>query len=87
MRLLKIQPEVHGEWFVAGIIPYNESKPRMLVYDTNYEYMNVTIGYLDQYTELPDSEAETLVSLMGIPILIPKEMYFIPGSHWAVRVS
>jgi len=90
MRLLKFQPEVHGEWFVAGIIPYNESKPHMTVYDTNHEYlgaMNVTVGYLDQYTELPDSEAETLVFLMGIPILVPKKMYFIPDSHWAVRLS
>ena len=86
MRLLKIQPEVRGEWFVAGIIPYNESKPRMVVYDTNYESLNIIIGYLDQFTELPDSEAETLVFLMGIPILVPSEMYFIPDSHWAVRL-
>ena len=87
MRLLKIQPEVRGEWFVAGIIPYNESTPRMLVYDTNYKNLNVTIGYVSRYTKLPDSEAETLVSLMGIPILIPKKMYFLPGSHWAVKLS
>ena len=87
MRLLKIQPEVRGEWFVAGIIPYNESKPHIIVYDTNYESMNVTIGFMDQYTKLPDSEAETLVSLMGIPILVPKKMYFVPDSHWAVILS
>ncbi len=87
MQLLKIQPEVRGEWFVAGIIPYNESHPRMLVYDTNHEHLNVTVGYVGEYTELPDSEAETLVSLMGIPILIPKKIYFIPDSHWAVKLS
>ncbi len=86
MRLLKIQPEVHGEWFVAGIIPYNESVPRVIVYDTNYESLNVTIGHMRQYIKLPDSEAETLAFLMGIPILIPKKLYFIPGSHWAVKV-
>ena len=90
MRLLKFQPEVHGEWFVAGIIPYNESKPHMVVYDTNHEYLGamiVTVGYMDQYTELPNSEAETLVFLMEIPILVPKKMYFIPDSRWAVRLS
>ena len=86
MRLLKFQPEVRGEWFVAGIIPYNDSIPHMIVYDANYEYMNVTIGYRGQYPELPDSEAETLIFLMGIPILVPKKMYFIPGSHWAVKL-
>lgn len=86
MRLLKIQPEVHGEWFVAGIIPYNESVPHVIVYDTNYKSLNVTIGHMKQYTKLPDSEAETLASLMGIPILKPNEMYFIPDSHWAVKV-
>ena len=87
MRLLKIQPEVYGEWFVASIIPYNEIKPRVVVYDTNHKSMDVTIGHLRQYTELPDSEAETLVSLMGIPILEPEKIYFLPDSHWAVKVS
>ena len=87
MRLLKIQPDVRGEWFVAGVIPYNKSKPHIIVYDTNYRYMNVTVGFMDQYTKLSDSEAETLVFLMGIPILMPKKMYYIPNSHWAVILS
>jgi hypothetical protein len=86
MRLLKIQPEVRGEWFVAGIIPYNESKPHMTVYDTDYEYLNVSVGYLEQYTELPEPEIETLISLMGIPILESSIMYYIPDSHWAVEL-
>jgi hypothetical protein len=86
MRLLKIQPEVNGEWFVAGVIPYNGHKPHITVYDTDYEYLNVTVGHMKKHTKISDPEAETLTVLMGIPILTPDVMYYIPDSHWAVEL-
>jgi hypothetical protein len=90
-HLLKIQPEVHGEWFPVGftnnvhVFPLSNNW-HVTVYDANHPNLNVTVGFKKLFMLMNGPEAETLIEVEAFPLLETGKMYHIPDSQWIVKV-
>lgn len=87
MNLFQIQPEIKGEWYTVGFI-YGSlmSVDHLIVYDTDYPAMNVTIGFMSRHVDLAPSELESMMEFELFPVLRSGELHHIPNTQWAVEL-